>query len=156
MMSAYNQSINTSRQRGAALVVGLVVLLMLTLLGVSSMNMTSLELRIAGNTQNKNIAFQWADSAAEHIFQRGRDNSTPSRRLDLSNTAPQNFSLNAAGVTSGINVVYEGTSSAILCPGISFSLSCNVYQLTSTSTHTASNASSSIVQGFTTVGVARQ
>ena len=154
MMSAYNQSINTSRQRGAALVVGLVVLLMLTLLGVSSMNMTSLELRITGNTQNKNIAFQWADSSGEHIFQRGSDDTN--KRLDLATTASQSFKLTTTGVESDIDVDYQGTASAILCPGISFSLSCNVYQLSSTSTHGASNASSRIVQGFTTVGVARQ
>ena len=53
------------RQRGAALVVGLVLMLILTLLGVSGMNTASLELTMAANAQAQQLAFQAAESGIE-------------------------------------------------------------------------------------------
>ncbi len=52
-----------SRQRGAVLVVSLVLLLVMTLLGVSSMNSTTMQERMAGNLRDNNLAFQAAESA---------------------------------------------------------------------------------------------
>ena len=46
------------QQQGVALVVGLVMLLVLTIMGVSSMRTSTLQLQIAKNTQEHNIAFQ--------------------------------------------------------------------------------------------------
>jgi Tfp pilus assembly protein PilX len=54
--------------RGVALVVALVFLLLLTILGVTVMNTAALEGRMAGNTQETNRAFQAAESAIEHVF----------------------------------------------------------------------------------------
>ena len=51
---------NKTKQNGAALVVGLIMLLVMTLLGVSSMNVTRTELKIANNLNNHSIAFQTA------------------------------------------------------------------------------------------------
>jgi Tfp pilus assembly protein PilX len=59
------------RERGVALVVALVFLLMLTILGVTVMQTASLEGRMAGNTQETNRAFQAAESAIEHVFTDG-------------------------------------------------------------------------------------
>ena len=50
------------RQRGAVLVVSLVLLVVLTLLGVSVMNVTQLEERMAGNSQEMNQAFHSAET----------------------------------------------------------------------------------------------
>lgn len=50
-------------QRGAVLVVCLLVLLMMTLIGVTGMQSTSLEEKMAGNTRDRNLAFQAAESA---------------------------------------------------------------------------------------------
>jgi type IV pilus assembly protein PilX len=52
-------------QRGAALVVGLVMLLVLTVLGVSGMNTATLELVMANNTQAQQTAFQAAETAID-------------------------------------------------------------------------------------------
>lgn len=52
-----------SRQSGAALVVGLVVLVLLTLLGIAAMRTSALEERMAGNLRESNIAFQSAEGA---------------------------------------------------------------------------------------------
>ncbi|HEY5665879.1 MAG TPA: pilus assembly PilX N-terminal domain-containing protein [Gammaproteobacteria bacterium] len=53
------------RQRGAALVVGLVLMLILTILGVSGMNTATLELTMAANAQAGQLAFQAAESGIE-------------------------------------------------------------------------------------------
>jgi len=48
------------KQEGAALVVGLVMLLVMTLIGVTSMQQTRTELKIANNIKNHSDAFQTA------------------------------------------------------------------------------------------------
>ena len=141
--------------------VGLVVLLMLTLLGVSSMNMTTLELRIAGNTQNRNIAFQVADSVNDFLFTGGADQDGDT--FLYTSTADQNFatttvianppgSSNAQTISTLSTGTYEGVGPAILCPGNSFTLSCNSFQLSSQASSATTNASSTIVQGFVKPG----
>lgn len=50
-------------QAGAALVVALVMLLVLTLLGATTARLTLLEERMTGNTQDFNVAFQAAEAA---------------------------------------------------------------------------------------------
>lgn len=50
------------RQRGAVLIVSLVLLVILTLLGVSMMGTTKLEERMAANTQESTQAFQSAET----------------------------------------------------------------------------------------------
>lgn len=47
-----------SRQKGIVLVVGLVFLLVLTIIGVTSLRTTTLEQRMAGNLQQRTMAFQ--------------------------------------------------------------------------------------------------
>ncbi len=56
-------------QRGAALVVGLLLLVVLTLLAISGMNTASLELVMAGNTQYQLNAFQAAETGIEQALQ---------------------------------------------------------------------------------------
>lgn len=50
-------------QSGAVLVISLIMLLLLTLIGASSMQTTSLEEKMAGNLRDRNLAFQVAESA---------------------------------------------------------------------------------------------
>lgn len=59
-------------ERGAALVVALVFLLVMTVLGVSSMSTTTLQERMAGNLRDQNLAFQAAEAglrAGEEFLQ---------------------------------------------------------------------------------------
>ncbi len=58
-----------ARQRGAALVVSLILLMMLTLLAISTMSTASLEVTMAGNDQFAENAFQLAESANEQFLQ---------------------------------------------------------------------------------------
>jgi type IV pilus assembly protein PilX len=52
-----------NRQRGVVLIVALVVLLVLSMLGISSMQGTLMEERMAGNMYDRNLAFQAAEAA---------------------------------------------------------------------------------------------
>lgn len=52
-----------SSQRGAVLIVSLIFLLVLTILGVSSMRSTVLEEKMAGNMRDQSLAFQAAEVA---------------------------------------------------------------------------------------------
>ena len=83
-----NLSMRTSRpiaskhaQRGAALVVGMLLLLVLTLLAISGMNTASLELAMAGNMQYRENAFQAAESGVEQAMVLGafNPNDAPER-----------------------------------------------------------------------------
>ena len=52
-----------AHQSGAVLIVSLIMLLLLTLIGVTSMQTTMLEEKMAGNMRDKDLAFQVAESA---------------------------------------------------------------------------------------------
>lgn len=69
------------RQRGAALIVGLVLMMVMTVLAVSTMSTSSLELTMAGNAQYKESAFQLAESGIANAWRTYRmglaDNSLP-------------------------------------------------------------------------------
>ena len=60
-----------SKQNGAALVVGLVLLVVVTVLAVSGMNTATTELAIARNNQNYENAFQAAESGLEQALSQG-------------------------------------------------------------------------------------
>ncbi len=51
-----------NRQQGAVLFVALMMLVLLTLLGLASMQVTTLQERMAGNYRNLNLAFQRSES----------------------------------------------------------------------------------------------
>lgn len=51
------------RQQGAALIVSLMILIVITLLGISAMRNTTLDERMAGNMHDLQLAFQAAETA---------------------------------------------------------------------------------------------
>lgn len=55
-------------QRGAVLIVGLIMLAVLTLLGLAGMSATSLEEKMAANTQESTRAFQIAETGLANAF----------------------------------------------------------------------------------------
>jgi type IV pilus assembly protein PilX len=66
MRNTFNRA--SQRQQGAALVIGLILLLVLTLLAVSGMNSASLEFIMAGNEQYRSNAFQAAEAGIEQTI----------------------------------------------------------------------------------------
>ena len=75
-----NTDLSTSRtQRGAVLIVALVMLLLLSIIGVSSMRGTSLQENMANNLRESNISYQAAEAAlklgarqAQEMFNKGQ------------------------------------------------------------------------------------
>ncbi len=63
------------RQRGAALVVGLVLLVVVTVLAISGMNTATTELAMARNDQNFENAFQAAETGIEQALSQGSFNT---------------------------------------------------------------------------------
>ncbi len=63
------------KQSGAALVIGLVLLLVLTLLAVSGMNTATLEVQMAGNSQFAENAFQAAETGIDRALAIGGFNT---------------------------------------------------------------------------------
>ncbi len=51
------------RQRGAVLVITLIMLLVLTILGITAMQTTTMQEKMAGNARDRDLAFQSAESA---------------------------------------------------------------------------------------------
>jgi type IV pilus assembly protein PilX len=80
------------RQQGAALVIGLILLLILTLLAVSGMNSASLEFIMAGNEQYRANAFQAAEAGIEQTMNLGTFNpGSPFQTLNGATTATDSW-----------------------------------------------------------------
>jgi type IV pilus assembly protein PilX len=89
------------RQQGAALVIGLILLLVLTLLAVSGMNSASLEFIMAGNEQYRANAFQAAEAGIEQTLILAAFNpGSPKQNLNGANTATDAW---ASSVTPQLN-----------------------------------------------------
>jgi len=71
-MKTNTLTINTHGQSGSALIISLIILVAMTLIGITAMRTTVLEEKMAGNMRNKEIAFQAAEAtlrAAERYIQ---------------------------------------------------------------------------------------
>ncbi len=72
-MTMKNSSfVNRTRQRGAALVVGLLLLVVITVLAISGMNTATTELAMARNDQAYEDAFQAAETGLETALSQGQ------------------------------------------------------------------------------------
>lgn len=63
MSAPTNTTIHIAQQKGSVLVVSLLILLVMTLLGVTAMNTSSLEQKIVYNFRDRQLAFQAAEAA---------------------------------------------------------------------------------------------
>jgi hypothetical protein len=70
-----NRQSNFHRQSGAALIVGLILLVVITVLAVSGMNTATTELAMARNDQNYESAFQTAETGLEQALAQGQFNT---------------------------------------------------------------------------------
>lgn len=69
-----------SSQRGAVLLVSLLILLVLTIIGINGMSVSTLEETMAGNFRDRNLAFQ----AAEAALRKGEEKARKTDQDDLS------------------------------------------------------------------------
>ncbi|WP_231882342.1 PilX N-terminal domain-containing pilus assembly protein, partial [Oleiphilus sp. HI0061] len=64
----HQSSLNLARQKGAVLVVSLIILLLMTLIGVASMSSSIMQEKMASNAQNNNATFQAAENAVSGLI----------------------------------------------------------------------------------------
>ena len=87
---------NPQQQRGVVLLVGMIILLVMTLIGLSAARSTLLEERMSGSTADNNVAFQAAEAAL--------------RTGELSLQAPVLPEFNSTGGTRGHYTALEYTN----------------------------------------------
>jgi type IV pilus assembly protein PilX len=83
-------------QRGATLIVGLVLLLVLTVVGVSGMNTATMEINMAANTQFQQDAFQQTEDGIDVMIGTRDYTTEAARTLDWTGNA--NFDRRAVTV----------------------------------------------------------
>ncbi|SFN45138.1 type IV pilus assembly protein PilX [Marinobacter pelagius] len=75
------------KERGATLIVSLIVLLVLTLIGVAGMNTSVMQERMAVNSQNSNRAFQAAESTLRSLLDEVYANNLDLLRQSMQETS---------------------------------------------------------------------
>jgi hypothetical protein len=110
MKSNFQRLIDRKRQRGAVLIIGLLLLVVITILAVSGMNTATTELAMARNDQTYENVFQAAEKGLESALAQGNF-STVAPVIVSPTAAPYEF------VSATID--FEGTT---LVPDKAFSL----------------------------------
>lgn len=115
--------LSPQKQTGVVLVMALVMLIVLTLIGITSMNNSTMEMKVSSNMKQRNMSFQAAQ--ARLAFASSDDPSNPVNFLiaipDLSDSSTWpvqtcNFEdgcVNGDGWTATADVSYEGCSKAV-------------------------------------------
>ena len=105
----------THKQRGVALVMAMVFLLMLTIIGVTAVSTSALEEKMAGNLSDKNLSFQAAESASRS---RSSGSAMPSMRAaSRAPFRPPSTATVATGATPAWeNVDWSATANLVVYP----------------------------------------
>lgn len=133
-------------QTGAALVVGLILLLIVTILAVSGVVTSTFELRMVSNYGAQETAFQTADSGVEQAM-----SSMP---ISTSAVVTRTFNNATTGGTAAVSLSYQGESSSpITLEGYSLGSGIQAYHFEVQSVGTEANSAvSEHTQGFFIVG----
>lgn len=134
------------QQTGAALIVSLILLMVLTLLAVSTLRTASLELLMAGNTQYRENAFRLAQSGIDAVV----DGVSPPAGLSACPAAVADAPVVVPGL-GGRYVTETCAREESICTGSS--LTCFNFEVTSTGTTDQRDARVRLVQGFALLGV---
>jgi type IV pilus assembly protein PilX len=103
-------------QKGSILVVSLMILVVLTMIGVSSMSTTSLQERMAGNFRDRQIAFQAAEYTLAYAEEYARNNINSASIFNNTNglydtyEGPTNLSAFADSWWTGTNSIVLPTT----------------------------------------------
>jgi type IV pilus assembly protein PilX len=104
---------NRSRQSGTALIIALIFLLLMTLLGTSSMRTSTMQERMAGNMRDWNLGFQSAEAALREAEEWLLDTDV----LPEFNDANGYYQVNAASRPSWTGTVPSPGNGYLLYPG---------------------------------------
>ena len=137
-------------ERGSALIVAMVFLIILTLLGLSTMTTSRIELRMANNAQFANLAFQAAESGIDLLL--GTDALKAKLKTDPAQSFDQNYTLDAQGLADHLSAttVTRYVTSGI-APGYSVDTPALHFQITSTGT-AGGGGEAQHIQGFYVIG----
>lgn len=140
------QGPGTRPQQGAALVIGLVLLMALTLLATASIRTASLELVMAGNTQYRERAFQLAQTGIDSVVRAGE----PVDAEDCPTGAWQApVAMPALGGSYVTRVCFRGES---FRPGDGMNIPILNYEVTAEGTTDQRGARVRLVQGYSVRG----
>jgi type IV pilus assembly protein PilX len=137
----------THGQRGAVLIISLVLLMVLTILAISTMRTASLGLLMAGNTQYRQNAWQLAQAGIDSILRAGDPALTDSCDTAVAD-AP--VAIGTLGGSYTTTVCYRGES---ITPGNSITrVPTFNFEVQSEGTTEQRGARARLVQGFAVTG----
>lgn len=102
------------RQRGAALIVSLIMLLLITLLAMSSFTLGKSNLQIVGNMQQRQQAFAAAQSAVATVISSTQFTATPTNAVPVPCTVANTVCVDA----DGDGVTDENVTVTVTCDSI--------------------------------------
>jgi type IV pilus assembly protein PilX len=139
------------RQSGAVLIISLIILLVLTIIGVTAMRSATLEEKMAANSMNHNVTFHAAESAIENALD---DTGSMVQAILSGDTVSVDLDIGDSSITSSADITYLGSGIAF-----GFSLGQNSsafssYRFDATGTASRSNngANVSMSQGVRRIG----
>jgi len=142
---------NINSQAGAALFVSLIMLLVLTIIGVTAMRSSVLEEKMAANTMNYNATFHAAESAIENALD---DTNSLVQAILTEDTVTVNLDIGDSSISSSADVTYMGSGIAY-----GFSLGQNSsafssysFDATGSASRTNNGANVSMSQGVRRIG----
>jgi type IV pilus assembly protein PilX len=90
------------KQKGAALIVSLVLLTLVALLGVAGVQTIGLEEKMAGHSFDRNLTFQAAEAALREAEQYVETNKPPASYTDDNSDCPGASAINNCDLTTGL------------------------------------------------------
>jgi len=141
----------SSKQTGAVLIMSMLMLLVMTLIGITTMNTATLEEKMSANSMNNNISLQASESAVDAAL---ADTNNLVLALNSSTPISVTTNLGTSGVTSVASITYIGST---IAPGFSFgnnqgTFSTYQFEAEGTGAVPAANATSVTVQGIYRIG----
>jgi len=138
------------KQQGAALLIALIMLVILSMIGLTNMRSSALETRMAANSIEKDITFQAADSASEIALQ--NEQALSDKICSKTSLKSQINNINHGGqLATDAEITYGGVAAAV---GYSLDSGVSAFRFTSTGTSrmNETGTSTSITQGLVILG----
>ena len=148
------------QQQGFVLVLALVLLTVLTLIGVSSMNSASIELKSAANAQQHQIAFNAVSSTIEYAISDAvvKGGGTPLLNYQTNDTSTQSVLTHIVPNASVLQATLDFVGCLPGAPGSSLEagrgFGYNLYTLTVTGSNASGSATSQQIQGVRHIAAA--
>jgi len=95
-------NLQPSKQKGVALFISLMMLLLVTIIGLAGVRMVSLEEKMAANSYDRNLAFQAAEAALREAEKYAEDNKPTPSYNDADGTCPTSSPGPINNCTSGV------------------------------------------------------